>query len=168
MKEIKIRRSIRNFKNKPVSHEKIEMLLRAAMQAPSAGNQKPWYFVVTEDRNRMRELKIAKGLYADLLDTATLAIVFVARFDGKYPQFVTQDIGAAIQNLLLEAVNLDLGSCWIGVYPNEEEVERLNKTLNLDDGYQTMAIVGIGYPDSQVNKFIDRFDETRIKRDYWS
>lgn len=56
MQEIMNRRSIRKFLNKPVEKEKIERLLRAAMQAPSAGNQQPWEFIVVEDRQALDRL----------------------------------------------------------------------------------------------------------------
>lgn len=56
MKEIFIRRSIRNYSEKRIENEKIDKLLRAAMQAPSAANQRPWEFIVVKEMNILDKL----------------------------------------------------------------------------------------------------------------
>jgi len=167
MKEINIRRSVRQFSTKKVEEEKIIKLLKAAMQAPSAKNQQPWEFIVVEDENKISELSNASK-YSVFSKEAPLLIVVLARKDNlKVSEYVPQDLGACIQNLMLEAVNLELGSTWMGIYPGEERVNFLSKALEIDESKATaFALIAVGYPKKEeLNKFVDRFDEKRIHRE---
>ncbi len=74
-----------------------------------------------------------------------------------------QDMSAAMQNLLLEAVHLGLGAFWIGVFPLEERMNKLSTMLNIPNRYQPFALCAFGYPqDEEANKFIDRYHSSRV------
>lgn len=77
MNEIFIRRSIRKYKQQAVEREKIQKILQAAMQAPSAGNQQPWEFIVVEDKQRLEQLSLVSP-YAGPVKNAPLTIVVLA------------------------------------------------------------------------------------------
>ncbi len=110
MNEIFTRRSIRRYVDKPVEQEKIERLLKAAMQAPSAGSQRPWEFIVVQDKERLAQLAQASP-YAGPTKDAPLAIVVLANRSAlKFPENWQMDVSAATENMLLEAVHLDLGA----------------------------------------------------------
>ena len=131
MKEILERRSIRKYTGKPVSDELIEKLLRAAMAAPSAGNQQPWEFVVIKDRNTMDAVTEIHP-YSLMLKEAAFAIVVCADLEKeKHQGYWPQDCAAATENILIEAQYLGLGAVWLGVYPREDRVEGVKKLLNL-------------------------------------
>jgi len=120
MDEIFERRSIRKYKKKKVEEEKIEKLLKAATAAPSAGNEQPWHFIVIRDRDKLNHLAEVHP-YAKMLKEASLAIAVCADLDKqRHEGFWVQDCAAATQNILLEAVSLDLGAVLIGAYPNQE------------------------------------------------
>lgn len=157
------RRSIRKYKNQPVEEEKIDRLLRAAMQAPSAGNQQPWEFIVVQDKENLKKLSNMSP-YAKFVADAPLAFVLLANEERmKYPENWEQDMGAATENILLEAVELDLGGVWLGVAPLEDRVDYLKEMLGLPENIRPYCVIAIGYPvDGQENKFIDRYDETRV------
>lgn len=163
MEAIYDRRSIRKYKDQPVEKEKIEKLLRAAMQAPSAGNQQPWEFIVIQDKDNLKKLS---GLspYAKCIGEASLAIVLLANEKRmRFPENWEQDMGAATENILLEAVELDLGSVWLGVAPVEDRVEYISKMFDLEDHIKPYCAISIGYPaDGQQNEYVDRYDETRV------
>lgn len=163
MENILIRRSVRTYKDIKVENEKIEKMLRAAMQAPSAGNQRPWEFIVVENKEKLKGLSQVCQ-YSKLVANAPLAIVLLA--DEKrmvFPENWEQDMGAATQNLLLEAVELDLGAVWLGVAPFDDRMGRVRDLFDLEGNIKPYAIVAVGYPkDGQGNKFVDRFDESRI------
>lgn len=111
------RRSIRKYKDKPVEKEKIEKLLRAAMQAPSAGNQQPWEFIVIQDKENLKKLS-GMSPYSKLIMNAPLTFVLLGNKDKmKFPENWQQDMGASAENILLEAVELGLGAVWLGVAP---------------------------------------------------
>ncbi|EYE89512.1 NADH dehydrogenase [Fervidicella metallireducens AeB] len=163
MKVIFNRRSIRKYKDRPVENEKVDKLLRAAMQAPSAGNQQPWEFIVVQEKDNLKKLS-GMSPYSKLIADAPVAFVLLANEDRmKFPENWQQDMGAAAQNILLEAVELGLGAVWLGVAPLEDRVNYVKKMFNLQDTLKPYCVIALGYPaEGEENKFIDRYDETRV------
>jgi len=156
---IKKRRSTRVFTHEDVSKEEIEKLLDAARHAPSAGNIQPWEFIV------IRDFRIKQKLSMDALDQnfikeAPVVIVVCAnelRSSRRYGSrgatlYCLQDTAAAIQNMLLTACALGLGTCWVGAF-HEDDVR---KTLNIPKGVRPVAMIPIGHPAEKP--------ETRVKR----
>lgn len=157
---IQKRRSIRSFEERPVEKEKIEKLLRAGMQAPSAGNQQPWEFIVVEDKKTLQELSKAH-IYAGPIKNAPLGIIVLANEkNAKYKQYYQQDLAAAAENILLAAVELDLGTVWMGIAPEADRMAFIKELFHLPAGVEAFVMLAIGY--STANKFEDRFDRTRI------
>lgn len=155
------RRSIRKYQNKPVEKEKIEKILKAAMQAPSAGNQQPWEFLVVENKETLKKLSHVSA-YSSMIAEAPLAIVLLGNNERiKIPEFWEQDMGAATQNLLLQVVELDLGAVWLGVAPMQDRIDYIQSLFNLPENIKPFAVVPVGYP-AESNRFIDRFDKNRI------
>lgn len=163
MEAIFTRRSVRSYQNQPVEQAKVIQLLKAAMQAPSAGNQQPWEFIVVQD-SKMLERLSKMSPYTKLIAAAPLAIIVVANEKRlRYPENWQQDLGAATQNLLLEAVELGLGAVWMSAAPLEERTNYITELFTLESNIKPYCVVAIGYPqDGKGNTFIDRFDETRI------
>ncbi len=163
MKSIFNRRSIRKYKKKLVEKDKIYSLLKAAMQAPSAGNQQPWEFLVVQEKKNLIKLS-EMSPYAQLIAEAPLAFVLFANEQRiKFPENWQQDMSAATENILLQAVELDLGAVWLGVAPLEDRMKYLKEIFDLPDNIKPFAVISIGYPDdSTKNKFIDRYDQSRI------
>ena len=111
------RRSIRKYTDQPVPDKLVETLLRAAMSAPSAGNQQPWHFVVIRDR---AILDAVPGFhpYARMMVKAPVAILVCGDGDlEKSKGFWVEDCSAATENVLIEAQELGLGSVWLGPVP---------------------------------------------------
>lgn len=163
MEAIFNRRSVRKYKDKPVENEKVNKLLRAAMQAPSAGNQQPWEFIVVQEKDNLKKLA-EMSPYSKLIEDAPVAFVLLANEERmKFPENWQQDMGAAAQNILLEAVELELGAVWLGVAPLEDRVNYLKDMFQLTDNFRPYCVIGLGYPgEGQENKFVDRYDETRV------
>lgn len=160
------RRSVRRFTQRAVPPELIDKILRAAMAAPSAGNQQPWHFVVIDDRALLDEIARFHP-YAGMLKLAPAAIVVCG--DSRLEQhqgYWVQDCSAATENLLLAAHALDLGAVWIGLYPREERVMRVRALLNMPIEVTPMALVALGYPAERPDP-ADRFNRTRIHRNGW-
>ncbi|WP_053983495.1 nitroreductase family protein [Niameybacter massiliensis] len=161
MKEIFSRASVRKFKERKVEREKIEKLLQAAMAAPSAGNQQPWEFIVVEAKETLCKLS-GVSPYARSLAEAPLAIVVLANKKAlKYLDYWQQDLGAATQNMLLEAVHLELGGVWLGIAPLEERMQYVSEVFNLPEYLQAYAIVPFGYPANEP-KPQNRYEVTRV------
>ena len=166
MEAIFKRRSIRKYTDDKVEQEKIEKLLRAAMQAPSAGNQQPWEFIVLQDKEKLVKLS-QMSQYSKLIADAPLAFILLGNEDRmRYPENWEQDMGAATQNLLLEAVELNLGAVWMSAAPLNDRMNYIKDMFNLEDKLKPYCVVTVGYAaKGQENKFIDRYDESRVHYD---
>lgn len=160
MNEIFHRTSIRKYQDKPVEDEKLELILRAAMAAPSAKNQQPWEFYVVTDREKIVELSKTSP-YAAFTDKAGAMIVPCYRTDCKIPEYAQIDLSIATENILLEVDSLGLGACWIGICPQEERMTAVEKVLDIPENLRAFSIVAIGYPaEERIQQ--DRYDKSRI------
>lgn len=164
---IMTRRSIRKYTSEPVAPEHVETLLRAAMAAPSAGNQQPWRFVVLTERERL-DAAAQTTPYGSMLREAPLGIVVCADTrDLKHPQMWEQDCSAAVENLLLAAHALGLGAVWLGFWPKMERVEPLKETLGLPEGIEPLAVIAIGHP-AESKPPADRYDPAKVRYERWA
>lgn len=156
------RRSVRKFTLKNVEPEKISRLLHAAMQAPSATNQQPWEFIVVDDKAKVEKLSEFSP-YSKMLMEAPIAIIMLERQRLRAQEFAPQDMGACTENLLLQAVEEGLGAVWMGVGKNNPRESFLIDMFNLPENIKPFAVIAVGYPaDENANKFVDRYDETRV------
>ena len=161
MNEIFERISIRKFEDRKVEPEKLEQLLRAAMAAPSAGNQQPWEFYVVTSKEKIKELSECSP-YAGCAADAPAVIVPCYRTTGlRFPEFDTIDLAIATQNILLEITSLGLGGVWLAVAPIPERMEKVGTTLGIPDGLRAFALVALGYP-AEARAQQDRFDADRV------
>ena len=166
MEAILTRRSIRRYTGESVPDAVIEEILRAAMQAPSAGNEQPWQFVVITGCAILREIPRFHKHAKMVLDAPVAILVCGDLSREKHEGFWVQDCCAATQNILLAAHARGLGAVWVGIFPREGRVTGFRKLLGLPDHVVPLALVPIGYP--AVRKpGEDRFDRSRIHRDRW-
>ncbi len=156
------RRSIRKFKQELVSDEILNILLECAMAAPSAVNKKPWEFYVVKNSEVLEKIK-KSSLYSNF--NAPLAIVVAGNTSRSMSKrdndFWIQDCSAAIENILLAATSIGLGSLWCGIYPVEKAVERVQSALNIPDYIIPLGLVYIGYPDQELEART-QFDENNV------
>ena len=153
--------SIRKYLNKPVEKEKILEILRAAMAAPSACNQRPWRFTVVTDREKIRELA-AVSQYSVFAAAAPVILVISYRKDCLLPEFAPVDTSAALENLWIETDAQGLGGVWMGVYPRPERMAAVGKIAGLPAEEETFAMFSLGYPGEETRKH-DRFQEEWIR-----
>ncbi|MGN6711858.1 nitroreductase family protein [Anaerocolumna jejuensis] len=167
MDEIFNRRSIRKFKDQAVEPDKIDRLLRAAMQAPSAGNQQPWEFIVIQDKERLAQVAGTSPYAKPIAGSAVTFVLLANEKELKIPTAWEQDLSAATQNLLLEAVHLGLGGVWFGVATSDAAAENVRKFFELPENIRPFAMVSVGYPDGQKNEFADRYKADRVHYEKW-
>lgn len=153
---ITTRRSVRSFTDEPVSKEAILRLLDMARWAPYA--TPCWRFVVIDEQERKEQL--ARDARQGWIAAAPVIIVVGAdtefsdrlgcRWDAyKFRGlFYIQDTAAAIQNLMLAAVDMGLGTCWIGSF-NEGDVA---KTVAFPAGIRPVALIPVGRPAKPQEK----------------
>lgn len=166
LEAIHSRRSIRKFKKNPVPGELVKDVLSAAMMAPSAGNERPWHFVVISKSKILRELANNR-IYASVLDKAPLAILVCADINlDRRNGFWAQDCAAATQNLLLAAHASGLGAVWIALYPHENRIFGVRDVIELPENIVPFAIIPLGYPGEKKSPE-NRFDPDRIHFEKW-
>jgi nitroreductase len=160
------RRSIRVYTDQPIPADIIEKLLRAAMQAPSAGNQQAWQFMVVTGRPQLNALADVLP-YGKMLTTAPLGIIVCGDLDyEKSKGYWVQDCSAATQNILLAAHALGLGAVWLGVYPREQRVLDVRTTLGIPENVIPLCAIAIGYPGEEKPR-ADRYDPARVHHNKW-
>lgn len=157
------RRSIRAFKETPVSEEQIQTLLKAAMNAPSAGDGRPWQFVVTTDRKKLNALadEIDEGNAMFKQAQAALLICLDESKEG-FKGFGPQDCSCAAQNLQLAAHDLGLGTVWIAIIHVPPRIAGCRKVLDVPEELIPFALFPLGVPDKTLDADI-RYDETRVR-----
>lgn len=145
---IKGRRSVRRFKKDPVEEEKVEALKEALRSAPSAGNlrMRRFYFVFNEEAKK--RLSVAAFSQRFILE-APLVVVACAdlRIEDYYGKrgvelYAIQDCAVSVENMMLMAHSLGLGSVWVGAFAEAEAA----RSLSLPEELRPVAIVPVGYP----------------------
>ncbi len=161
MKEIYTRRSIRKFKDIPIEDEKLQQILKAGMNAPSAGNQQPWEFVVIKNKDTLQKLCDVAPHWFMLKECVAAIVVCGNKNKEKFPGYWIQDCSASLQNILLQATSLGIGSVWLGATPIKERVEFVKNIINAPENIEPLGIVALGYADEQ-KPANDKFDENMI------
>ncbi len=165
IENIKNRRSVRSYEDKPVSKELIETLLDAARWAPTGANFQPWRFVVVQDKEfhgklvkhtmprykkwlsqmpeefqRMREESDKK--MPDPFYYGAPVVIFVIG-SGPNSSF---DCPMACQNIMLAARSLGLGTCWVYIGQLATEDSEVKEALGLKEGEKVFGPIILGYP----------------------
>lgn len=167
LEAIHTRRSVRAFTDDPVTEEQIEVLLRAAMAAPSAKNAKPWRFVVVRDRSLLDRLSQATR-YSAPIGRANVGIVILAE-PSSYSVEVDLwmvDCALAGENLMLAAHSQGLGSVWLASWPYEDFMSSIRAILGVPDGVVPVAMFAVGVP-AAAGPVVDRFHPEWVYRDRW-
>ena len=140
---IRARRSIRKYKpGTSIPQEHIDLMLEAAMCAPSAMNKRAYSFIVVENAEMKARITDVHP-YAKFLKNAPMCIVVCGEPESS---FFPQDCSAAIQNLLLQATELGYGTCWAAIYPHEGRINDFTKLLALEAAVP-FALITIGEAD---------------------
>jgi nitroreductase len=160
------RRSIRKFTGEPVSDEDLQKILRAASYAPSAHNCQPWHFIVVRDPARLAEIG-EKHPYAKMLPGAGCGIVVAGdKSAQKLTGFLVEDCSAAIQNILLAAHGLGLGTVWCGVYPVPRLTKVISSILKLPDHIVPVGLIALGHK-AQERQTDERFNPSKVHYESW-
>lgn len=153
---IKTRRSIRNYKDKPVEDDKIIQILESARLAPSGDNTQPWHFIIIKsEHNRQKLAEVSH--HQNWMLSAPVFIVCVADIRSRVkdnviisineasPQEevkqIIRDTSIAIEHMVLEAENLGLGTCWVAWFTQEE----IRPILNIPPDKYVVSIITLGY-----------------------
>lgn len=150
LEAINQRRSIRKYLDKPVEFEKITTIIDAARKAPSAGNLQDWNFIIVTEKQLIKQVA-SYSIEQYWIQTAPVLIV-VCGLPEKHEMYYglrgkrlynVQDCAAAIENILLTATDLGLGTCWIGAF----EEDKIRTLFAIPPDVRPQAIITLGYSD---------------------
>jgi nitroreductase len=138
------RRSIRRYETKDLPEEVLQQILEAGRQAPSAANRQPIRFVIVKDHDILKNL--CDNVINRFVKYAPAAMVGCADIKSLLTgKWAVVDATIAMQNMVIAAWTLGVGSCWIGAC-NEEKVKEL---LEIPDKWKVVALLTFGYPAEQ-------------------
>jgi len=161
---INSRRSVRSYKKEQLNDDEIKKILNAGIMAPTARGEQPWFFTVVQNKELLKEINdvavenmllsgdefleaIAKS-GRNILHNAPTILVVSGRDDDDYSQ---TDCSAAIENILLAAEGLDIGSCWIGLIKAYFQSPESKGKLEIPEGYSPIYGVTLGYKDEDTH-----------------
>jgi nitroreductase len=166
LEALQTRRSIRAFTPRPVSLDVVRELIRAAMHAPSAGNEQPWHFLILTERELLDHIPDFHP-YAGMLSEAPVAILVCGDTrQERHPGMWVQDCAAATQNLLLAAHAKGLGAVWVGIHPREDRIDPIRRLIALPEAIVPFALVPVGHP-AETPEREDRFRPERVHLNAW-
>ena len=170
---IQSRRSIRKYQDREVEKEKIDLLIEAALRAPSSRATYPWRFIVVTDKDLLEGLSRSKSLGSAFLKDAPLGIVVLA--NPEECDVWIEDCSIVSIYFHLTAHAQGLGSCWIQIRERMHDDEKtaeafISDLLEIPPGMTVLSIIAAGYPDEvkeayekeklHYNKvFMNRFGE---------
>ena len=161
LKEIEKRQSLRKYKDTAVEKEKITEILKAAMNAPTARNSQEWEFKVITNRTALNNM-VNLSCYMAMMQEAPCAILVIANLDkAKNVEYGLINCAAAIENMLIEAVNQGLGSCWCGIAPVEQRIKNFKNYYHLKEHEYPVGVVALGY-SNEDKPLIDRYDPKKV------
>ena len=169
------RKSVRSYTQEPISAEQTEILLKAAMSAPTGMNVQPWRFIVVTEPEVKEALAGPRG---KMIKNAPLVVVVCgettfSRKDRETGEEVsmdnpnwTADCAAATENLLLATEALGLGAVWTACYPYEDRMKPAIEALGLPEEICPYCIVPIGHPAGS-DKPKDKWKPENIHYEKW-
>jgi nitroreductase len=160
------RRSIRKYLPKPVPRDVIEKILKAGMNAPSAGDEQPWHFIVIDKQDLLEKISEFHP-YAKMLKDAPAAVLVCGdQSILKFKDLWVQDCSAASENMLLAAHDLGIGAVWIGIYPAGDLIGEVRSTFNIPQHIVPFSIIGIGYSAEEKTGRL-RYDKSKVHNNVW-
>lgn len=166
MEVILSRRSIRKYRKKSISEKILQEILDAGFHAPSAGNQRPWHFIIVDDRTILESVQSFHPSAAMLQEADKAILVCGDPHLEKFQGYWMIDCSAATENMLLAAHAKGLGACWLGLYPRADRVAGVRRLFALPDHIMPLALISLGYPAEEKPRD-QRYDTSRIHRNSW-
>jgi nitroreductase len=160
------RRSVRHFTHQPVPKELVDILLNAAMHAPSAANAQPWHYIVINDRDLLEEVTTFHPAAESLHEAPMAILVCGDDLLEKRPDRWILDCSAATENMLLAAHALGLGAVWLGIHPDSLRIEGVCQLVGLPTHVHPLSLVVIGYP-TRVPPPANRYHSERVHLNQW-
>lgn len=168
LKFIFSRRSVRKYEKKEIPEEMFTDLFEAAMAAPSAVAKDPWHFILVRDRKTLDKIVeiLPNGQMLRQAPAAVIVCGDINKANLKEVSYMLQDLSAAVENILLAATALGLGSCWLGMHPRPDRMDPICNLFSLPENIIPMCGVALGWPAEQPEPRT-RYNPERIHLEKW-
>lgn len=162
------RRSVRKYLAKEIPAEMLNDLLEAGMAAPSARATDPWHFLVVTERETLDRMTATLPNGKMLLAAPAALVVCgdMQRALEGFESYMLQDVSAAVENILLAAAALGLGSCWLGIHPRQNRIDGIRGLFHLPEHIVPVAGIALGWPDA-APEARTRYREECVHREIW-
>jgi nitroreductase len=178
LRSIVDRHSIRRYTAEPVTDAVVESLIEAARLAPSGSNTQPWHFIVVRSEKQRRAIAEVCGRQGWMV-AAPVHVVCVGDIgcrvkdyagppleeDSSLPELkrVIRDTAIAAEHLVLEATAQGLGTCWVGLFAQEE----IRPVLGIPDDKYVLAVIAVGYPAESPSPRPRRPRDDMVRSERW-
>ncbi|MBE6116867.1 MAG: nitroreductase family protein [Erysipelotrichaceae bacterium] len=165
------RRSIRKFTEQIVDDETIRKVLACGMSGPSAVNARDWSFIVVNDREELKKWAAeACGRAGKIVEQSAFSVLICADLERSFkpaPEYWVINGSIAGQNMILAATDLGLGSVWLGIWPQQDKVDKQKSYFDLPETIQPHSIISFGYPAEENDKPHLDYEESRVHFNRW-
>ncbi|MEJ8735294.1 MULTISPECIES: aldose epimerase family protein [Mediterraneibacter] len=162
---IEKRNSVRKFLKRVVTKEKIKAILRHAMTAPSAGNNREWEFFVVSKKEDKKRISLMSPYAGPAAEAGALIIPCmnreVMKKDKQGNMWWIQDLAACAQTILLAAKEEGIDGVWMGMYPDSERVKKLSDYLKCGEKLVPFAVIAVGYAGVKIVRR-EKYDEKLV------
>ena len=150
---IKLRKSVRQYSDKPIDKETLRLLVDAARLAPTGRGVEPWEFVIVQDEEKLASIANIAPNGSFVKGAGALIAVFC-----KETKYYIEDGCAATENILLAATDSGIGSCWIAG-DKKDYCEEIGSILGVPSHFKLVSMISLGYPE-----IVDESPGNRQKR----
>lgn len=162
------RRSVRAYRDTPISDEQIEDVLRAGFCAPSAHGNAPWHVVVVREQ-AAKDILASIHKWSRVVTRVPVAIVVCVDTSTAFEHFWIEDGSAFMENMLIQATSMGLGTCWIGIQglkvEGGEAEQIVRGALNLPDHFRVLAMTPLGIATRHPGPHEDKLPDDRVHYD---
>ncbi len=141
---ITTRRSVRKYLKKKIHSDDLKIIVNSGIWAPSGLNNQPWKFQIINDKDKIKAISRFTQYQIIIENAQSLICVFLDKSQIYNREKDLMAIGACIQNMLLTAWQLGIGSCWLGEILNQKD--KVCSCLSINNDLELMAVISLGYP----------------------
>lgn len=168
---IKDRSSVREYLDRPIEKEKLDLILESARLAPSATNSQPWHFYLVTNKEKIKQIPGKISVFSNnfingfIADAPVVVVVTAGPIDMLHKamsalinkKWYYLDIGVAVEHMVLTAWDLGVGSCWIGWF----DEKRVKNIFDIPKEQEVVALLTLGYakPTLRPEKHRKRIEE---------
>lgn len=162
--------STRKFNQQPISDEDLHTILEAGMSGPSAVNARPWSFIIVRDKEMLNKMADGNGRAAEPLRGADIGILVCGDLERAFasaPDYWVIDASIACQNMILAAHAMNIGSVWLGTWPQENKITAQKSLFDLPPHIVPHSIIAFGYPLEESTKQKQLYEDDRVHFEKW-